>query len=204
MVNSTSLFSLRRSVFKKDLLKPRVWCSSQFLIYRLCKSRCAPYCLLVVNEFSKFLNHNLNHNLDMRSSILWLVLSLAVAAKSASDSLQIGITTKIPEEECTEKSKSGDTISVDYRGTFLESGAEFDGSYKRDKPFTFKLGAGQVIKGWDQGLIDMCIGEIRKLTVPPSLAYGDQGAGGVIPGGATLVFDVILREINGGGGKDEL
>ncbi|KAJ8954905.1 hypothetical protein NQ318_016845 [Aromia moschata] len=65
----------------------------------------------------------------------------------------------------------------------------------RDQPFTFQLGVGQVIKGWDQGLVDMCVGEKRKLTIPPSLGYGDRGAGNVIPGGATLLFDVELINI---------
>ncbi|KRT86018.1 HLH domain-containing protein, partial [Oryctes borbonicus] len=68
-------------------------------------------------------------------------------------------------------------------------------SYSRDKPFTFQLGVGQVIKGWDQGLLDMCIGEKRKLTIPPHLGYGDRGAGNLIPGGSTLVFEVELLDI---------
>uniref|UniRef100_A0A182K3N0 peptidylprolyl isomerase n=1 Tax=Anopheles christyi TaxID=43041 RepID=A0A182K3N0_9DIPT len=67
--------------------------------------------------------------------------------------------------------------------------------FDRDQPFTFQLGAGQVIKGWDQGLTDMCVGEKRMLTIPPELGYGDRGAGNVIPGGATLVFDVELINI---------
>ncbi|OXU16995.1 hypothetical protein TSAR_010863 [Trichomalopsis sarcophagae] len=66
----------------------------------------------------------------------------------------------------------------------------------RDQPFTFQLGVGQVIKGWDQGLLDMCVSEKRKLTIPPSLGYGDRGAGNVIPGGATLHFDVELINIS--------
>ncbi|KAH1010680.1 hypothetical protein HUJ05_004937 [Dendroctonus ponderosae] len=68
-------------------------------------------------------------------------------------------------------------------------------SLDRDQPFTFQLGVGQVIKGWDQGLLDMCVGEKRKLTIPPSLGYGDRGAGNVIPGGATLHFEVELINI---------
>ncbi|KAF4527327.1 hypothetical protein B566_EDAN001103 [Ephemera danica] len=68
-------------------------------------------------------------------------------------------------------------------------------SHDRDTPFSFQLGVGQVIKGWDQGLLDMCVGEQRKLTIPPELGYGDRGAGSVIPGGATLIFNVELISI---------
>ncbi|KAF3420775.1 hypothetical protein E2986_04412 [Frieseomelitta varia] len=69
-------------------------------------------------------------------------------------------------------------------------------SLDRDQPFTFQLGVGQVIKGWDQGLVDMCVGEKRKLTIPPELGYGEKGAGNVIPGGATLLFEVELINIS--------
>ncbi|KAK6627230.1 hypothetical protein RUM44_009707 [Polyplax serrata] len=67
--------------------------------------------------------------------------------------------------------------------------------HDREEPFTFQIGVGQVIKGWDQGLLDMCVGEVRKLTIPPHLGYGDRGAGNVIPGGATLTFEVELMKI---------
>ena len=96
--------------------------------------------------------------------------------------------------ECSRKSKAGDTLSMHYDGKLID-GKEFDSSRKRGRPFKFTLGKGQVIKGWDQGLLDMCEGDKRTLTIPPHLGYGDRGAGGVIPGGATLVFDVELLEI---------
>lgn len=77
----------------------------------------------------------------------------------------------------------------------LTDGTEFDSSIPRNQPFTFTLGAGQVIKGWDQGLIGMCEGEKRKLVIPPDLGYGANGAPPKIPGGATLKFEVELLKI---------
>jgi FK506-binding protein 2 len=78
----------------------------------------------------------------------------------------------------------------------LEDGTEFDSSIGRNDPFTFTLGVGQVIKGWDQGLLEMCEGEKRKLVIPSDLGYGDRGAPPKIPGGATLIFEVELLKIN--------
>lgn len=98
-------------------------------------------------------------------------------------------------EVCDAKSKIGDQLTMHYTGT-LKDGTKFDSSLDRDQPFTFQLGVGQVIKGWDQGLVDMCVGEKRKLTIPPELGYGEKGAGNVIPGGATLLFDVELINIS--------
>jgi len=94
----------------------------------------------------------------------------------------------------TAVTKAGDTISVHYVGT-LENGTKFDSSVDRKTPFEFTVGAGQVIKGWDQGLIGMKVGEKRKLTIPSSLAYGDAGVSGVIPAKATLIFEVELLSI---------
>ncbi|KNC53759.1 Fk506-binding protein [Thecamonas trahens ATCC 50062] len=97
-------------------------------------------------------------------------------------------------EDCGRKSANGDSLSMHYTGK-LEDGTVFDSSVTRGTPFEFRLGAGMVIQGWDQGLLDMCVGERRVLTIPPHLGYGDRGAGGVIPGGATLIFEVELMGI---------
>lgn len=87
-----------------------------------------------------------------------------------------------------EEARAGQTVDVHYVGVAYSTGEEFDASYNRGTPLSFPLGAGRVIQGWDQGIQGMKVGGRRRLTIPPQLAYGDRGAGGVIAPGETLIF----------------
>ena len=137
--------------------------------------------------------------------------------------LRIGV--KFKPQDCSLTSKNGDSLSMHYTGTLYKDGSEFDSSIPRGSPFDFTLGQGMVIKGaflrarphfprahhpphpppsllptplgWDQGLLGMCVGEKRRLTIPSALGYGASGSGAKIPGGSTLVFEVELLKING-------
>ncbi len=96
--------------------------------------------------------------------------------------------------------KTGQTCVMHYTGWLYEDGkkgAKFDSSVDRGQPFAFKIGVGQVIKGWDEGVASMKVGGKRTLIIPPELGYGSRGAGGVIPPNATLIFDVELLDVEG-------
>lgn len=135
---------------------------------------------------------------DMRLSWVLTVLSICLSALAAAAGaegkrkLQIGVKKRV--DHCPIKSRKGDVLHMHYTGK-LEDGTEFDSSLPKNQPFVFSLGTGQVIKGWDQGLLGMCEGEKRKLVIPSELGYGERGAPPKIPGGATLVFEVELLKI---------
>lgn len=109
-----------------------------------------------------------------------------------------GLTARILKAGAGQTATAGDSVEVHYTGWLYEPeaadhrGAKFDSSVDRGQRFQFPLGAGRVIKGWDQGVAGMQIGELRELTIAPEMGYGDRGAGNVIPPGATLVFEVEL------------
>merc|ERR1712086_174584 len=125
---------------------------------------------------------------ETSSLAMKLVLATLVVLAAVSYAAELKIETTFKPEGCTEATmaKAGDHLSMHYTGTIDES------SEAGTKGFDFQLGAGQVIKGWDEGLLGMCVCEKRVLTIPPEKGYGAQGAGGAIPGGATLNFDVEL------------
>jgi len=127
----------------------------------------------------------------------FLAVSIAALATIATtvfaDEVKVDVTKAV---ECERKSKKGDKISVHYRGTLQDGGKQFDASYDRGSPLSFVVGNGQVIKGWDDNLLDMCIGEKRTLTIPPEFGYGDR-AMGPIPAKSTLIFETELMGIDG-------
>lgn len=129
--------------------------------------------------------------------VLFLTLSIISCDKSeesesvqnTSSSQADGLVVEVLSEGSGPGAQQGDQIQVHYTG-YLEDGRKFDSSLDRGRPFTFTLGVGQVIKGWDQGLLGKKEGSKIVLTIPPHLGYGSRGAGGVIPPNATLKFEV--------------
>merc|ERR1711881_205632 len=141
---------------------------------------------------SPFILHKKKPRQIMKSSLILLV-SIATLALAEPEVRPSGLKVEYVEvpESCDRKATNGQMLTMHYTGT-LEDGTKFDSSVDRNEPFKFQIGVGQVIRGWEEGVLGMCIGEKRRLIVPPELGYGDQGAGDIIPGGATLFFDVEL------------
>ncbi|KAH9961242.1 hypothetical protein BC827DRAFT_1203440 [Russula dissimulans] len=120
-----------------------------------------------------------------------IVFGLLVSAQQ-SPPKELEIKTTYTPSDCTVKAQNGDAIMVHYTGKLFSNGKKFDSSHDRGQPLPVALGRGQVIKGWDEGLVGMCIGEKRTLTIPSDKAYGERGFGSVIPANSALVFDVEL------------
>ncbi|KAE8699557.1 Peptidyl-prolyl cis-trans isomerase FKBP2 [Hibiscus syriacus] len=139
---------------------------------------------------------SISRALKVSPIVLILVLFALANAKKSGDvtELQIGVKYKPPS--CELQAHKGDKVKVHYRGKLID-GTVFDSSFERGDPIDFELGSGQVIKGWDQGLLGMCVGEKRKLKIPGKLGYGEQGSPPTIPGGATLIFETELVSVNG-------
>lgn len=152
------------------------------------------------------------HELSIFVPIVIVVLLFAIIIKKVNDSKKTVAETNVKIENTMNEDQvkelkteditvgdgaeavAGREVSVNYKGTLLD-GTVFDSSYDRGTPFSFVLGKGEVIKGWDMGVAGMKVGGKRKLTIPPDLAYGESGAGNVIPPNSPLVFEVELLEV---------
>ena len=128
-------------------------------------------------------------NLEINNSIY------NMSNQNAQNSQGNELKTEILKEGTGEGAKAGDKATVHYVGALM-GGQKFDSSIDRGQPFSFQLGAGSVIRGWDEGIIGMKVGEKRRLVIPPELGYGEAGAGNVIPPNATLIFEVEMLKIN--------
>jgi len=137
--------------------------------------------------------------LPVAALMMMAVSAAASAAPAGYSALPDGVLVHDDVVGTGPTAQPGQTVVVNYTGWLYqngEKGQKFDSSYDRNQPFSFVLGNGQVIAGWDAGVAGMKVGGERTLIIPPDQGYGDQGAGGVIPPGATLMFDVKLQGVN--------
>lgn len=141
--------------------------------------------------------------LSQPAEIAPAVAATETVTEAGSMELASGLSARILREGDGVAAENGQIAVVHYTGWLYDPAAEnnrgdkFDSSVDRDEPFPFMLGVGRVIKGWDQGVVGMKVGEKRELTITPEMGYGERGAGSVIPPGATLVFEVELIELQG-------
>ena len=132
-----------------------------------------------------------------QTTIIFFVLLLAMTAGACRKKAQMtqnGVTWEVIKEGTGAAPQKGDSVSVHYTG-WLEDGTKFDSSVDRNEPFSYRYGRGQVIQGWEEAVATLKVGGKAKFTIPSDLAYGERGAGGVIPPNATLIFDIELLAI---------
>ena len=150
--------------------------------------------VLAIAGYFVWMKQHEGTNPETQSSVQGITQSESPAQGSSTASADKDLKIEDLKVGSGDEAISGKSVNVHYTG-WLTNGKEFDSSRKSGQPFTFQLGAGQVIPGWDQGVAGMKVGGKRKLTIPSHLAYGEHGAGNVIPPNATLVFEVELLEV---------
>jgi len=149
-------------------------------------------------------NHTMRTMRTITSNNTFVALIVLASAAVAAAELKVYVYDGPKECDDTQKVKKGDHLSMHYTGTIDQSsatgekGSKFDSSRDRGDTFDVTIGTGQVIKGWDEGIVGLCVGAKANLIIPPEMGYGEQGAGGDIPGGATLHFDVEVVAIGDG------
>uniref|UniRef100_A0A8C4Z5R8 peptidylprolyl isomerase n=1 Tax=Gadus morhua TaxID=8049 RepID=A0A8C4Z5R8_GADMO len=146
---------------------------------------------VVIPPFKGYGEKGLGQEVPSQATLIYSILLVDI--HNAKDN--ITVENQVVPESCTRKSVVGDYMRYHYNGTFL-NGVTFDTSYQRNTTYNTYIGMGYVITGMDQGLLDVCVGETRRVIIPPHLAYGEQGAGKDIPGSAVLVFDVDIIDFH--------
>ncbi|KDQ57406.1 hypothetical protein JAAARDRAFT_263412 [Jaapia argillacea MUCL 33604] len=141
---------------------------------------------------------------NMRVFSLFSILAFGLVAWAAEPPTDLVIDTTFKPSDCPVTAQKGDAIQVHYTGTLFADGKKFDSSHDRGQPLPLTLGVGQVIPGWDKGLVGMCLGEKRTLTIPHNMAYGSRGFSSVIPPYSALVFDVELVGLESKQSHEEL